>query len=336
MYSKLTVESAFRNYDLEFVESIQSIIDIANKPNTITIIDSNVYQLFPSLKADIVIDATEKAKTLDGADKLLTCLSEKKANTKTTLVAIGGGVIQDLVGFCASIYARGIDYILIPTTLLAQADSCVGGKTSINLHSKKNLIGTFYPPTQIVICKQFLETLTKLDYISGAGEIYKFSILQNTIESFDCYQNLEKMIYDSLLFKISILKIDEFDKKERRFLNFGHTFGHAIETLSENKVPHGIAVILGSMIAVRISNCLGYNVSKYNLILDKGVELVKASGILFDKQWFNCNDLLEIVKSDKKSTGKLTMVLIDNSPILKDVENINHVRESLIKTYESI
>lgn len=336
MLSKLTVESAFRNYDIEFVESILSIIDIANKPNTITIIDGNVSQLFPSLNADIVIDATEKAKTLDGADKLLTCLSEKKANIKTTLVAIGGGVIQDLVGFCASIYARGIDYILIPTTLLAQADSCVGGKTSINLHSKKNLIGTFYPPTRIVICKQFLDTLTKLDYISGVGEIYKFSILQNKIESFSCYQNLDEMIYSSLLFKISILKKDEFDKKERRFLNFGHTFGHALETLSENKIPHGIAVILGSMIAVRISKQCGYNIDNYNLVLDKGVKLIKDSCLLLDKQWFNCNDLLEIVKSDKKSTGKLTMVLIDNCPILKDVENISCVEKSLKETYESI
>ena len=336
MHSKLTIDSSIHSYTIEFIDTLQTVQDLIKEPNTIPIVDSNVAELYPELNNGIIVEATEKVKTLEGAEDLLNKLSERRANVKTKLVVIGGGIIQDLAGFCASVYARGIEYILIPTTLLAQADSCVGGKTSINLRSKKNLVGTFYPPTRILIHKEFLNTLTRTDYVSGLGEIYKFSILQNDINGFDLSRNILEMIYEGLSYKISILKKDEFDKKERRFLNYGHTFGHAMETTSDNKIPHGLAVILGSMVAARVSKYLGYEVTNYQTILDKGIKLIKDSRIELERDWFSLDKLLEIVKSDKKSTGQLTMVLIDKEPFLKNIEDVEVIRKALNETYESI
>jgi len=338
MYSKLNIPSKLNNYSLTFISNIEEIQSYINSQNTITIIDSNVNKLYPSLNrnTNIVLECNEDLKTLKGAYDLITTLSNLKTNTNTRLVVIGGGILQDLVGFCASIYARGIEYILIPTTLLAQTDSCVGGKTSINFNNRKNLLGTFYPPSNIIIYTEFLKTLSPLDYISGLGEIYKFYLLQNKISEFDLNSSIEPMILDGLKYKIDILTRDEFDKGERKFLNFGHTFGHALESTSNHKIPHGIAVILGSIIALKLSTKLGYQVPNYELSIEKGINLVKSSKIVFQPEWFDLNPLLEIVKSDKKSTGKLTMILLSDKPFIHDIQNPKILTQILQTTYESI
>jgi 3-dehydroquinate synthase len=338
MHSKLNIPSKLNNYSLTFVSNIGKIQSYIDNQNTITIIDSNVNKLYPFLNRNnnIVLECNEDLKTLKGAYDLITILSNLKTNTNTKLVVIGGGILQDLVGFCASIYARGIEYILIPTTLLAQTDSCVGGKTSINFNNRKNLLGTFYPPSNIIICTEFLKTLSPLDYISGLGEIYKFYLLQSKISEFDLNSSIEPMILDGLKYKIDILTRDEFDKGERKFLNFGHTFGHALESTSNHKIPHGIAVILGSIIALKLSTKLGYQVPNYELSIEKGINLVKSSKITFQPEWFDLNSLLEIVRSDKKSTGKLTMVLLSDNPFLHDIQDPKVLTQILQTTYESI
>jgi 3-dehydroquinate synthase len=338
MYNTLEIKSRVSDYKLGFVDTIQDIEEYIDQPNTITFIDQNVNQLYPSLQRpdNIILPSSEAIKSYTGVARVLQNLTERKANIQTKLVIIGGGVLQDLVGFCASVYCRGIQYTLIPTTLLAQTDSCVGGKTSINFEDRKNIIGTFYPPTDIIIYPKFTQTLSKLDYTSGLGEIYKFHILQNKILNFDSASSIESMIYDGLKYKIDVLSRDEFDKGERKFLNFGHTFGHALESTSENIIPHGIAVIIGSMISVMVSKELGYNVSNYDIIIEKGISLIKDSQSQFKLEWFDLDPLLEIIKSDKKSTGKLTMVLIDNKPFLEDIEDINILIKVLKQIYEVI
>ena len=338
MYNILNIPSKVNNYTLGFIDQIEEIENLIDQENTITIIDSNVNKLYPGLQrnSNTVIECTEEAKTLNGASIILSKLSFLKANVRTKLVVIGGGVLQDVVGFCASIYSRGVEYILVPTTLLAQTDSCVGGKTSINFESRKNILGTFYPPSQIIIYPEFLNTLNKVDYISGLGEIYKVHILQNKIDQFNPYSDIESMILDGLQYKIDILSRDEFDKGERKFLNYGHTFGHALESVSNHEIPHGLAVILGSMVATRLANKLDYQVNNYDIILDKGISLIKDSKLVLKSEWFDLNKLLPIIKSDKKSTGKLTMVLVDNKPFLEDVEEVIILEEILKHTYESI
>jgi 3-dehydroquinate synthase len=338
MHNILDIKSKISDYKLGFVDSLETIHALIDQDNTITIIDSNVNELYPVLQrqANIILDSHEDAKTLKGSEILLKALKDKKANIKTTLVVIGGGILQDLVGFCASIYCRGIDYILVPTTLLAQTDSCVGGKTSINLDNRKNLLGTFYPPKEIIIYTKFLETLPNLDYLSGMGEIYKFHILQNNINQFDIENNIEPMILDGLTYKIDILSRDEFDKGERRFLNYGHTFGHALESISNHKIPHGIGVVLGCMIATRIAKKLQHDIQNYSTIIAKGIYLIHKSKLELQREWFNINSLLEIVKSDKKSTGQLTMVLVNHEPFLQNIEDSNIIKEALKEIYESI
>lgn len=338
MYSTLNIASKINNYEVTFVDSLETIIKEIQQPNTITFIDFNIVTLYPKLNLDNVISikATEEVKTLEYADKIFSKLAELKANVKTKMVVIGGGILQDICGFCASTYCRGIEYILVPTTLLAQADSCIGGKTSINFQNKKNMIGTFYPPSKILIYSKFTNTLSELDYISGLGEIYKFHILQNKINDFNPDGDIDPMIYDGLNYKVKILLKDEFDRGERKFLNFGHTFGHALESVSNNKIPHGIAVTIGCMIAASISEYISSNVENYDTIMIKGFSLLKRSGMEFKKEWFDFNKLLAIIKSDKKSTGQLTMVLIDSNPFLKDIKDLDIIQPLLTKIYETI
>ena len=338
MYSTLEIQSKISNYSIHFIENLDIIQTLIDQPNTITFIDSNVSRLYPVLyrESNIVVECTENVKTLDGTHSIFDNLIERKANIQTRLVVIGGGILQDLIGFCASTYCRGIQYDLVPTTLLSQADSCLGGKTSINVKGKKNILGTFYPPNNIYICTEFLKTLSTLDYCSGLGEVYKFHILENRIDQFNIDGDITDMIYRGLLFKGDILSRDEFDKGERKYLNFGHTFGHALETTSQNNLPHGIAVILGSMIASRIASKLEYKVPNYNQLLEKGIELINKANVKLEQSWFDLESLLEIVKSDKKSTGKLTMVLSTDHNFLQDIEDIKIIKQALQETYESI
>lgn len=338
MHSNLEIQSKIRNYRLFFIENLSNIESLIDQLNTVTFIDSNVATLYPQLYrvSNITIECTENTKTLQGIHDVIQTLIRRKVNSRMKLLVIGGGILQDLIGFCASVYCRGIEYDLVPTTLLSQADSCIGGKTSINVEGRKNIVGTFYPPSNIFVCTDFLRTLSTLDYCSGLGEVFKFHILENRVTEFEADGNIGSMVYKGLVFKGTILSRDEFDKGERKYLNFGHTFGHALETTSNNKLPHGIAVILGCIIASRIAVKMGYKVPNYELILSKGVDLIHRAKITLDKEWFNIDNLLEIVKSDKKSVGNLTMVLSTDYNFLKDIDNLEIVKQALIEVYESI
>ena len=336
MHKKLTIKSNIKNYDVEFFSKINEMPCF--NPNAKIVIDSNVINLFPIFNRydPIVIQCTEDAKTLQGATILLNELLKAKTTRYSNLVVIGGGIAQDIAGFCSSVFCRGIDYTLVPTTLLSQADSCIGGKTSINFEHKKNILGTFYPPSQILICKEFLSTLSQTDIISGLGEIYKFYILQNKMNKFSSHPNFLDETYSSLKYKKTILEIDEFDKKERQYLNFGHTFGHALEITSEHKIPHGIAVILGSIIAIRISSLLKYNVKFKELIYSTGINLIRNTNLHLDREWFNVENLIEIAKTDKKSNGDIKMVLMSDEPFLEIITNTEIISEAINNTYESI
>lgn len=315
------------------------------KENFIVFVDENVLELYPHLMDfnPIRVPVSEETKTLVGIQPLIDEMISRGANSKTHIIAIGGGVIQDAVGFIASVWCRGVTYTLIPTTLLSQIDSCVGGKTSIN-HTRKNILGTFWPPNQIILCTDFLRTLSNTDYWSGWGEWIKYNILQKKVD-FDFDLLLETHINDreaafieeGLGYKIDIINRDEFDKGERKFLNFGHTFGHALESISNWEIPHGYAVFIGSLIALAVdADRYEWNNDALNKLFGFAYEYLQAGGIQdkLKSEWFT-GELIDIAKkSDKKQTGDgLTMILIgvsgpfieqiyDDSVLLKAIERV--------------
>ena len=168
---------------------------------------------------------------------------------KNKLIVIGGGITQDVGGFAAAIYKRGINWIFIPTTILSMTDSCIGSKVSINRGSK-NMLGLFGAPNKIFISDYFLNSLSKHDITSGIGEALKLSLIGG-IQSYKYFldqynkKNYINIIKISSLIKKQLIEYDEFDENERRVLNYGHTIGHAIESVSNYFIPHGIAVLIG-------------------------------------------------------------------------------------------
>lgn len=335
----IALHSVLGEYNIQFVNNLSMIESLIDADNTFTFIDKNVEQLYPTLRRlnNVSVVCVESNKTYEMSAYLLEQMVKLGVKSNSTILVIGGGILQDLVGFCCSVYHRGVNYILIPTTLLAQADSCVGGKTSINFQKKKNILGTFYPPKQIIIYSGFLHTLSDIEYRSGLGEIYKFHILQNKMNVFGVAlnkSNIDDTIYDALLYKKTILDIDEFDKKERKFLNFGHTFGHALEFTSTNQLPHGIAVILGSITSIILSEHMGYTVP--NLTLTYGYARQLLAGIPLQKQWFEIHSILEAAKLDKKNTGNIVDVLFNNGPVLTTLYDTAIIEHSLLRTFELV
>ncbi|CAL4325852.1 3-dehydroquinate synthase [Buchnera aphidicola (Protaphis terricola)] len=228
----------------------------------------------------VIISDGEQFKTLNEVEMIISALLEKKHSRDTTLIALGGGVIGDLTGFSASIYQRGVPFIQIPTTLLSQVDASIGGKTGVNHVLGKNMIGTFWQPSSVIIDINFLKTLPYNELISGISEIIKYAIIFD--ESFFNWleSNIEKILVldnDAICFcikkccelKSKIISLDEREKNFRALLNFGHTYGHAIEAHSGyGNWLHGEAISVGMIMASRTSELLGYlKKSEYNRIL---------------------------------------------------------------------
>ena len=213
----------------------------------------------------ITLKQGENSKSFSSYQRILNKLLDLKFDRSDTLIALGGGVIGDITGFCAATYLRGIDYIQIPSTLLAQVDSSVGGNTAINVKQGKNLIGSFYNPKLVLISTNFLKTLSENEYKSGLGEILKYAFIGNKklkkiIESNTNKINkrddkiLKIIIEESIKTKSKIVTLDEKENDIRAILNFGHTFGHAIEAHNKYKnITHGAAITLGMVIASKIS-----------------------------------------------------------------------------------
>ncbi len=226
------------------------------------LIDANVARLHRAqLRAildrprTVVIEAVEENKSLEKTIPLFEQLISNKIRRDHTLVAIGGGIVQDITCFIASTLLRGVPWRFVPTTLLAQADSCIGSKSSINLGPTKNILGTFNPPQVVFIHTGFLDTLEDKDVHSGVGEIIKVHAIDG-VTSFDklaaefdqLFSNREvllKYIRAALLIKQPFIEKDEFDRGIRNIFNYGHSFGHAIESATQYAIPHGIAVTIG-------------------------------------------------------------------------------------------
>ena len=335
----LNIKSANKDYQVNFYKEIDDIIKSIKDKKAFYLIDENVYLFYKDYfkyKPRLVVPALETSKTLDYASNIFDHLINRDFKSDVHLVVIGGGILQDLGGFIASTFCRGVKYTLVPTTLLAMCDSCIGGKTSINHHKRKNILGTFYPPDEVKISLEFLNTLDKRNLFSGYGELIKFYCLDNNIFNIDL-DNLEECVYYGLNKKSKIIQTDEFDKGVRKLLNFGHTFGHALESASNYAIPHGSAVIIGILVANEISSNLGYCSERYNTnVRDKLLPFI--THLKLKKEWFVFDKLLSYIKSDKKNTGKnINMVLHNNGSYnIFPINDLEILETSLSTVYEVI
>ena len=250
----------------DFTSDLKKDIDV---DECFFLIDKNVYRLYKKqmgfIKKERIyfLNAIETNKTLDKVQEIIKHLLENKFKKNHRIVAIGGGITQDLACFISSTLFRGVKWSFYPTTLLAQCDSCIGSKSSINIGSFKNQVGTFYPPQQIVIDVKFLKTLEKEQLLSGLGEAIKVHYLDNKMRYQQVYDDygpsqvdnraMMRIIRGSLLIKRDIIEFDEFDRNYRNIMNYGHTFGHALEASTNYEIPHGLAVTIGMGVANYIS-----------------------------------------------------------------------------------
>lgn len=274
MSKDFTILSAIHDYAVHFVEDFTIHLRDIIQPEDTILIDENVCRLYhkrlePILSevSHILLEPSEEKKSYQQVGEIVERLIEGGFRKNNKIVAIGGGITQDVATFIAANLYRGVDWYFFPTTLLAQADSCIGGKASINFGSYKNLLGNFYPPREIFMDLAFIDTLPRKEIISGLGEMTHFYFLagiddyhrirEQHARALEDKAVLERLIYRSLTIKKATIEIDEFDRKERQIFNYGHSFGHAIESVTDYRVPHGIAVSHGMDIANFISVKMG-------------------------------------------------------------------------------
>lgn len=280
----------------------------------------------------IVVDPGEKSKSIETLSYIYNNLAQQGITRNNLIIAFGGGVIGDLAGFAAATYMRGIPYVQVPTTVMSQLDSSIGGKTAINLEAGKNLAGCFYQPKAVYIDTDILQTLPDKLFSEGLAEAIKYGAIKDT-EFFnrllgmnsiqDTRAHINDIIFNCAVIKCDIVGKDEYDTGERMLLNFGHTFGHGIERYYNfEKYSHGEAVGLGMIIITRGSEAMG--ITKAGTA-DAIKEALAKFGLPYTYSGISKEKLLQFVKMDKKSEDNSIKLILLKKPghafvdrILKD------------------
>ncbi len=369
----IVIDNSYNNFTSSVYEFNNKNIENLSKFNineiydeVLIISDDNVYNhqrdnFINNIKVkfvyEYIIPAGENSKSLSVYEDIIKYCIKINLSRKSLIIALGGGVVGDLAGFVSSTYMRGIDVFQVPTSLLSQVDSSVGGKTGINIDNFKNIIGTFYQPKFTYINIDALKTLPYNEFISGMAEIIKYSIIYdydfldyliNNSESILNKDNetLHYVVKKCIEIKADIVSKDEKEGNLRKILNFGHTFGHGVEKLC--KISHGEAVSVGMNMAFKLSLEKGYIdesyydkfikvCDKFNLPLKFNISLDEEDEITEkDKDKIN-KEILEIMKNDKKNSfGKVNLILpidfgkveiidnIDEDEILKIIKGANN------------
>ena len=341
----ININSHKGEYAVNFISGSINKLNSEFNDDNFYIVDKNIAKIYGDQLSNILnsnrvlfIEALEDNKSLDKFPAYVDLLVTSKVRRGQSLIAIGGGIVQDITCFLATTMMRGLPWIFYPTTLLAQSDSCIGSKSSINSGELKNILGTFTPPSKVIIDINFLESLEDKDILSGIGEMIKVHAIDSP-ESFDLlsesYEQLkndsflmEHFIYQSLLMKKKLIEVDEFDTGPRNVMNYGHSFGHAIESASNYTIPHGIAVTMGMDIANYVALKLGVSINRHfermHFVLDKNCKSYRKVSI-------DVNLLMQALAKDKKNSstqlrlilpdmdGNITIGLYDNSKLLIDI-----------------
>jgi 3-dehydroquinate synthase len=316
--SELTVHSSFGDYSVEVALGIMDRVNEA----TVALVDPVLRDRvsFPNERT-VEVAGSESSKTLSECENVLVAMKQAGLARGDLIAAIGGGVVQDVATLTSSLYMRGVDWVYLPTTLMAMADSCIGGKSSINAGGIKNLVGNFHPPVRILVDPDFLTSLPQRAIAAGLSEAVKICYVRGR-ESFERYlsfaaatkpaadEDTVKLLTHVLDAKRWFVEIDEFDKAERQLLNFGHSFGHAWESACGFRVQHGIGVAAGMLAAVRHPaskrNDLTARLEAYarDLLADVKADVAAA---LEDTDW----DAFRLaLRSDKKNSREVLRLVL--------------------------
>jgi 3-dehydroquinate synthase len=314
---KIDIKSSIKDYSVSFIDSLEDHVNSFVFPNDVIICDEKIDLSIISKDRLIKIKASENTKSFDGVSEVIEKILNIGLSKNDRIICIGGGTIQDVCSFISSIMLRGIDWVFYPTTLLAQGDSCIGSKTSINFREYKNQLGNFYPPSNVFIDVNILRSLEKSEILSGIGEMSHYFFIKggesldfftnNYKKYFEINEEISNIIYKSLLIKKEYIEIDEFDKGPRIVFNYGHSFGHAIESIKKYTIPHGISVSIGMDMANYVSFCKGYISETHFLETQK---ILKSIWGGFDLLDLDTDLMMSFLKKDKKNEyGKIGLIL---------------------------
>lgn len=328
--------------DSGFEKLNQEVYELTKNQKRLVVMSKKVYKLYSndlnfSDDEIFIFPDGEKEKNYKNYLKIIEKAFSMGLTRSDVIIAVGGGVVGDIAGFAASTYMRGIDFIQIPTTLLAAVDSSVGGKTAIDLPNAKNIVGTFYQPKKVLININFFYTLDKKQYMSGLGEVLKYAFIEESCKysvplylyeflTLSCEKILQRepltlirLIEYCLNLKIAVVNEDEKEGGLRKVLNFGHTFGHALETITKyKKYTHGEAVVYGMFFIIDWAYKKEYiNYSYYRLSLD----LLEKYGFKPLDAYYPEDKLIDIMKKDKKAnSNKITFIIPSGKKQVKEIK----------------
>ncbi len=357
LFENFKIDSFRGEYNV-FFEPWEDALSSELVDGDVVLIDRNVTELYPSClkliknNKTIFIDANENSKSFVEIGKTIQNIIGSGFSKNNRIIAIGGGITQDITSFSSSIMFRGVDWIFFPTNLLTQCDSCIGSKTSVNIGEYKNQLGGFHPPRKIFIDLSFCDTLKTKEICSGLGEMMHYFLVDGSIKPLEFIDiikkakcdliTLQSLVWQSLSIKKKMIELDEFDVGPRNVFNYGHTFGHALEAATKFAVPHGIAVAYGMDLANILSAKQGLiNMSLRNEIRPILEEIWSSMSI----PSFNVDEYFAALKRDKKNIGSEIKVILtrglgdmfkttleldsDADLIIKDYFELQLYRESL-------
>lgn len=300
-----------------------SKVHIVTDTNVAPLYLENIEKQFSIPVTHSILPAGEEYKRLETINTIYTDLINADITRKDLIIALGGGVIGDMTGFAAATFLRGVSLCQIPTTLLAQVDSSVGGKTAVDMPQGKNLVGAFYQPRLVLIDPYVLKSLPEHIFIDGMAEVVKYGCIQNAdildmVSKPDYKDNISNIIYECVKIKRDVVEVDEHDTGLRMILNFGHTIGHAIEKLGDyTKFSHGNAVSMGMVAAMKLSDAIGNDNSLTAYLSGILNNIGLPTSLPYEKE-----DIFNALLSDKKKMGDTMNFILVRTMGKAEIEKI--------------
>ena len=345
------IASTPKNYKLKGFQDLETICSLINTKLSnqgCLIVDRKVFDIHLKkyIKIDkkriYLVDASESIKNIDTVLSICEFYAMHNINKGSDIYVIGGGILQDLGGSASYLFKRGVPWSYLPSTLLGISDSCLGGKTAVNFKNYKNLLGLFSAPRELILCSDFIESLTFQDLACGYGEIFRLSLTGGE-KSFEIFKNniqnslngdksaMKSLIISSLLVKKAVIEEDEYEINIRKSMNYGHTIGHAVEAITDFKIPHGIGVAIG----ILIENDLSRRLNMMDATLCK--EIIQSAKSIIDHRYIDLlsessfSNISEHLRKDKKTVGNKA-----NFTYLKNIGNMKFAYNDINEAFQHI